>query len=125
MTDLKNHMKCYRHRVCNEDFPCEVCQSWSEKKRVVVNKMIERKKSEAAGKSATVMVWLQKIPLWGNRPESQLLSEERQNGDNMTQSILAPQAGYVPPFRLTNFERQWQQYQENFMRNLTDARFKN
>lgn len=43
----------------------------------------------------------------------------------MTQSILAPQAGYVPPFRLTNFERQWQQYQENFMRNLIDARFKN
>lgn len=43
----------------------------------------------------------------------------------MTQSILAPQAGYVPPIRLTNFERQWQQYQENFMRNLTDARFKN
>lgn len=70
-------------------------------------------------------VWLQKFPLWGNRPESQLLSEERQNGDNMTQSILAPQAGYVPPIKLTNFERQWQQYQENFMRNLTDTRFKN
>lgn len=67
MTDLKNHMKCYRHRVCNEDFPCEVCQSWSEKKRVVVNKMIERKKSEAAGKSATVMCLATENPSVGKQ----------------------------------------------------------
>lgn len=53
MTVLKNHMECLRHRVCNAVFPCKVCQSWSEKKRAVVNKMIERKKSEAARKSAT------------------------------------------------------------------------
>lgn len=42
----------------------------------------------------------------------------------MTQSILSLQVGNIPPFTLKNFEHQWQQYKENFMRNLIDARFK-
>lgn len=48
-------------------FPCEVCQSWSEKKRAVVNKMIERKKSEAAKKSATVTSLATEIPSVGKQ----------------------------------------------------------
>lgn len=67
MTVLKNHMECYRHRVCNAVFSCEVCQSWSEKKRAVVNKMIERKKSEAARKSATVTSLATEIPSVGKQ----------------------------------------------------------
>lgn len=63
MTVLGDHVECYRHHVCNAVYPCEVCQTWSEKKRAMINKMIECKKLEAAKKSATVT--LQKFPLWG------------------------------------------------------------
>lgn len=63
MTVYGDHVECYRHHVCNAVFPSKVCQTWSEKKRAMINKMIERKKLEAAKKSATVT--LQKFPLWG------------------------------------------------------------
>uniref|UniRef100_A0A8W8N6E4 Uncharacterized protein n=1 Tax=Magallana gigas TaxID=29159 RepID=A0A8W8N6E4_MAGGI len=54
MTILDDHSECYRQRVFNEAFPCEVCSRWSEEKRTLIRKMIERKKTEAGRKSATL-----------------------------------------------------------------------
>ena len=25
---LDDHDDCYRHLVCNSEFPCEICKSW-------------------------------------------------------------------------------------------------
>ena len=104
-----------------------------------MNKMIERKKSETGKKSATVSSPVTEIPFLGNNTysdsqassvgnvvvsESPPLSDERQNGGNLTQGFFPSQMRNAPPFMLGNFETQWQQYQENFMRNLIDARVK-
>jgi hypothetical protein len=30
---LDDHDDCYRHRVCNSEFPFEICKSWTSEKR--------------------------------------------------------------------------------------------
>jgi hypothetical protein len=37
-----NHDDCYRHRVCNSEFPCEICKSWTSEKRQSVERMIDK-----------------------------------------------------------------------------------
>lgn len=68
ITVLEDHLKCNRHHDCNAVFPCKVCQTsnWSEKKRAMIKKMIESKKSEVAKKSATVTSLATEIPSVGN-----------------------------------------------------------
>ena len=138
MTVLDDHAECYRHRVCNEAFPCEVCSKWSEEKRTLIRKMIERKKSEAGRKSATLPnPEVPSVGNSGNRSDSQVSSagnvaaseilsptEMSQNGGDLTQGSVPPQVGNFPPFMLGNYEAQWQQYQENCMKRLIDARIK-
>lgn len=138
MTVLDDHAEGYRHRVCNEAFPCEVCSKWSEEKRTLIRKMIERKNSEAGRKSATLPnPEVPSVGNSGNRSDSQVSSagnvaaseilsptEMSQNGGDLTQGSVPPQVGNFPPFVLGNFEAQWQQYQENCMKRLIDARIK-
>lgn len=50
MIVLDDYVECYRYRVCNEVFLCEVCSKWLEEKRTLIRKMIERKKFEAGRK---------------------------------------------------------------------------
>lgn len=91
MTVLGDHVECNRHHVCNAVFYCEVCQTRFEKKRAMINKMIERKTSGSAKKSATVTSLATEISSvrntdsrhgsqvssMGNGTESQLLSKDR------------------------------------------------
>lgn len=109
ITVIGDHSVCYRHRVCNEEFPCEVCSNWLEEKRTVIKKMINRKNTEARRKSATTRNL--EVPLcvcWGdgnlNHSDSQVFTagnvavsenispiETRQNCGDWVQGSVPPQ----------------------------------
>lgn len=42
MNVLDNHDECYKHRVCNESFPCDICRDWDKNRREVIEKMIDK-----------------------------------------------------------------------------------
>lgn len=42
----------------------------------------------------------------------------------MTKRILSPQVGSLPLKRIGNSVHRWQQFQENFIKNVFDAKFK-
>ncbi|CAG2244407.1 unnamed protein product [Mytilus edulis] len=42
MNTLDEHDECYKHRICNESFPCKICKNWSKEHRSLVMKMIEK-----------------------------------------------------------------------------------
>ena len=62
MTKL-DHKECFRHRVCNVAFPCEVCKLWSAEKRATIDRMIEK----ARTKLVSARLLLNRFPLWGIR----------------------------------------------------------
>ncbi|VDI73954.1 Hypothetical predicted protein [Mytilus galloprovincialis] len=39
---LDEHDECYKHRICNESFPCKICKNWSKEHRSLIMKMIEK-----------------------------------------------------------------------------------
>ena len=39
---LDHHDDCCRHRVCNSEFPCEICKFWTSEKRQLVERMIDK-----------------------------------------------------------------------------------
>ena len=41
MNSLDDHGQCYKHRICNTAFPCDVCEGWSLEKRSQIDRMIE------------------------------------------------------------------------------------
>ena len=53
MNNLDDHVECYRHRVCNEAFPCEVCSSWTTDKRNKIVKMIEKNLKKSTTSTVT------------------------------------------------------------------------
>ena len=62
MTKLDDHQECFRHRVCNVAFPCEVCKLWSAEKRATIDRMIEKARTKLV--SATVTT--ESVPSVGN-----------------------------------------------------------
>ena len=48
---LDDHDDCYRHRVCNSEFPCEICKSWTSEKRQSVERMIDKARLAATKNS--------------------------------------------------------------------------
>jgi hypothetical protein len=42
----------YRHRVCNSEFPCEICKSWTSEKRQSVERMIDKARLAATKKQS-------------------------------------------------------------------------
>jgi hypothetical protein len=42
MNSLDDHGQCYKHRICNAAFPCDVCEGWSLEKRSQIDRMIEK-----------------------------------------------------------------------------------
>ena len=40
MNVLDDHVFCYKHRLCNEAFPCDTCRTWSKERRDKITKMI-------------------------------------------------------------------------------------
>ncbi|XP_062598250.1 uncharacterized protein LOC134259673 [Saccostrea cucullata] len=42
MNILDDHVFCYKHRLCNEAFPCDICKTWSKEQRDKITKMIEK-----------------------------------------------------------------------------------
>lgn len=140
MTFWDDHPGCFRHRVCNEAFTCEVCSMWSDEDRTLITRMIERKKTEAGRKSARFPN--PDVPFVGNNgslnhsncqvssarnvaaSENIPPTEMSQNGSDLAQGSAPPQVGNFRPFMLGNFEAQWQQYQENCMKTLIDDRIR-
>ena len=53
MTMLDDHQECFRHRVCNVAFPCEVCKLWSAEKRTTIERMIEKARAKLVSATAT------------------------------------------------------------------------
>lgn len=51
---LDNHDECYKHRICNRQFPCDFCKGWDDEKRSKVEKMIEKSKERKGHKSLCV-----------------------------------------------------------------------
>jgi hypothetical protein len=49
---LDDHDDCYRHRVCNSEFPCEICKSWTSEKRQSVERMIDKARLAATKKQS-------------------------------------------------------------------------
>jgi hypothetical protein len=47
---LDDHDDCYHHRVCNSEFPCEICKSWTLEKRQSVERMIDKARLAATKK---------------------------------------------------------------------------
>ena len=49
---LNDHDDCYCHRVCNSEFPCEICKSWTSEKRQSVERMIDKARLAATKKQS-------------------------------------------------------------------------
>ena len=49
---LDDHDDCYHHRVCNSEFPCEICKSWTSEKRQSVERMIDKARLAATKKQS-------------------------------------------------------------------------
>ena len=49
---LDDHDDCYRHRVCNSEFPCEICKSWTSEKLQSVERMIDKARLAATKKQS-------------------------------------------------------------------------
>jgi hypothetical protein len=49
---LDDHDDCYRHRVCNSEFPCEICKSWTSEKLQSVEHMIDKARLAATKKQS-------------------------------------------------------------------------
>ena len=49
---LDDHDDCYRHRVCNSEFPCDICKSWTSEKRQSVERMIDKARLAATKKQS-------------------------------------------------------------------------
>jgi hypothetical protein len=58
---LDDHEDCYRHRVCNSEFPCEICKSWTSEKRQSVERMIDKARL-AATKKTIEIDWCWELP---------------------------------------------------------------
>ena len=71
MNSLDNHEECFLHRVCNRAFPCATCAVWSEERRAIVEKMIDKKRAAIGHSSATVTSENnQNMPLRGTSADS-------------------------------------------------------
>ena len=53
MNVLDEHNECYRHRLCNKEFPCEICEGWTNDKRAIVEKMVEKTRSKVKSSTST------------------------------------------------------------------------
>lgn len=42
---IDGHEECFRHRICNKSFPCEICKSWSLDQHEKVQRMIDKCRS--------------------------------------------------------------------------------
>ncbi|KAK3108869.1 hypothetical protein FSP39_017603 [Pinctada imbricata] len=124
MNILDDHAECYKHRVCNADFPCNTCRQWSEEKRNIIEKMVDKAKAKRVP-TATLTSETDSVPSEGN-PTS--LPQASSVGSPA--SHPAPFAGiqYVqnvppPPFALAPVSSDWQRQQEELINRLLDARF--
>jgi hypothetical protein len=50
LVNILDDHDCYRHRVCNSEFPCEICKSWTSEKRQSVERMIDKARLAATKK---------------------------------------------------------------------------
>lgn len=85
---LDDHDDCYRHRVCNSEFPCEICKSWTLEKRQSVDRMIDKARLAATkrqSRSTDVVTCLSSPTVTRQVVASSLLT--RANNQN-NQSLL-------------------------------------
>ena len=86
MNSLDNHEECFLHRVCNRAFPCATCAVWSEEKRAIVEKMIDKKRAAIGHSSATVTSENnQNMPLRGTSADSPVSRDSFDGGHHRNQ----------------------------------------
>lgn len=96
MNILDDHSECYKHRVCNKDFPCEVCKGWSQEKRDKVEKMIEKSKQKNVTSSAAVIT-SSSSPSLAESQENSIVSNSPMGNVSQTNSLSSP-PGFTIPF---------------------------
>ena len=125
MTKLDDHQECFRHRVCNVAFPCDVCKLWSAEKRATIDRMIEKARTKLV--SATVTT--ESVPSVGNPPTLPTASSV---GSIPVSSQHAPPAGMQfvqspsqPPFVFhAPISSDWQKQQEALINRILDSRLR-
>ena len=125
MTKLDDHQECFRHRVCNVAFPCEVCKLWSAEKRATIDRMIEKARTKLV--SATVTT--ESVPSVGN---PLTLPTASSVGSIPVSSQHDPPAGMQfvqspsqPPFVFhAPISSDWQKQQEALINRILDSRLR-
>ena len=87
---LDDHDDCYRHRVCNSEFPCEICKSWTTEKRRSVERMIDEARLAATKKQSRST-----CPLTGTRQfvaSSLLTRADNQNNWSLLTGTVTTQS---------------------------------
>jgi hypothetical protein len=100
---LDDHDDCYRHRVCNSEFPCEICKSWTSEKRQSVERMIDKARLAATKKQSrstdVETCPSTSSPLTGTR---QFVASSLLTGTVTTQSPLTGTGAIQSPLTITN-----------------------
>ena len=94
---LDDHDDCYRHRVCNSQFPCEICKSWTSEKRQSVEPMIDKARLAATKKQSrsTDVETCPSSPLTGTRQfvaSSLLTRADNQNNQSLLTGTVTTQS---------------------------------
>jgi len=117
MNSLDDHGQCYKHRICNAAFPCDVCEGWSLEKRSQIDRMIEKsvKKNSAtttctitrppASVPENIVVDVLQSPFTGNMRANPVSSQSLLTGNITTNPVSSPQGnGQFPLFAgMSNF----------------------
>ena len=96
---LDDHDDCYRHRVCNSEFPCEICKSWTSEKRQSVERMIDKARLAATKKQSrsTDVETCPSSPLTGTQQfvaSSLLTRADNQNNRSLLTGTVTTQSSY-------------------------------
>jgi hypothetical protein len=96
---LDDHDDCYHHRVCNSEFPCEICKSWTSEKRQSVKRMINKARLAATKKQSrsTDVETCPSIPPTGTRQvvaSSLLTRVDNKNNQSSYRDSNHPKSSY-------------------------------
>jgi hypothetical protein len=94
---LDDHDDCYRHRVCNSEFLCEICKSWTSEKPQSVERMIDKARLAATKKQSrsTDVETCPSSPLTGTRQcvaSSLLTRADNQNNQSLLTGTVTTQS---------------------------------
>ena len=92
MNVIDDHPDCFRHRLCREDFTCEICKSWTPGRWTSYNKMVDKAIAKRATSRPT-----DGFP--GNVLSSELGSGKPDESDQIPESRGGSDQPSLPPRR--------------------------